>query len=72
MKKFFRLTRITCVLHQVEVQAEGLQQHDEWDATPLYYAAHAGNKDLVKYLLSVGAKCEEKVLAFVHFAQYLD
>ena len=44
------------------MHAEALQQHDDWDATPLYYAAYAGNKDLVKYLLSVGAKCEEKVL----------
>lgn len=45
------------------MQAEPLQQHDEWDATPLYYAAYAGNKDLVSYLLSTGAKCEEKVCA---------
>ena len=50
-----------CTVVQVEVQAEALQQHDDWDATPLYYAAYAGNKDLVKYLLSRGAKCEEKV-----------
>lgn len=42
------------------MQAEPLQQHDEWDATPLYYAAYAGNQDLVSYLLSTGAKCEEK------------
>lgn len=50
------------------MQAEPLQQHDEWDATPLYYAAYAGNKDLVKYLLSTGAKCEEKVCMHVmHF-----
>ena len=50
---------------QVEVQKEALQQHDEWDATPLYYAAYSGNKELVKFLLSVGAKCEEKVLCHV-------
>ena len=50
------------------MQAEGLQQHDEWDATPLYYAAYAGNKELVTYLLSVGAKCEEKVLVPVRCA----
>lgn len=62
--------RVLCI--KVEVQAEGLQQHDEWDATPLYYAAYAGNKELVKYLLSVGAKCEEKVLAHIHLAQRLD
>ena len=54
----------------MEVQAEALQQHDDWDATPLYYAAYAGNKDLVKYLLSVGAKCEEKVLTPTLCARY--
>ncbi|KAL3148881.1 Ankyrin repeat and BTB/POZ domain-containing protein 1 [Trebouxia sp. C0010 RCD-2024] len=51
---------IETVRYLVEVQAETLQQHDDWDATPLYYAARAGNKELVKYLLSVGARCEEK------------
>ncbi|DBA74292.1 hypothetical protein WJX77_001158 [Trebouxia sp. C0004] len=51
---------IETVRYLVEVQAEALQQHDEWDATPLYYASYAGNKELVKYLLSAGAKCEEK------------
>ena len=49
------------VAYQVEVQAETLAAHDDWDATPLYYAAYSGNKELVKYLLSVGARCEEKV-----------
>ena len=44
------------------MQADALQQHDEWDATPLYYAAYSGNKELVKFLLSVGAKCEENVV----------
>ncbi|DBA91958.1 TPA: Ankyrin repeat and BTB/POZ domain-containing protein 1 [Trebouxia sp. C0005] len=51
---------IETVRYLVEVQAEALQQHDEWDATPLYYASYAGNKELVKYLLSAGARCEEK------------
>jgi ankyrin repeat protein len=46
---------------QVEVQLASLNQHDARDATPLYYASFVGNHDMVQYLLSKGAKCEEKV-----------
>ena len=47
---------------QVEVQGCQLQQHDDWSATPLYYASLTGHQKLVKYLLKRGARCEQKVL----------
>lgn len=30
---------------------------DQWDSTPLYYACLCGHKDIVEYLLSIGARC---------------
>lgn len=51
----------TCNNIQVEEQHVSLQQRDDWDATPLYYASFTGNQELVKYLLGKGATCEEKV-----------
>ncbi|KAK9820046.1 hypothetical protein WJX72_005458 [[Myrmecia] bisecta] len=48
------------VRYLVEVQAVSLQQHDAWNAPPLYYASLCGHEHLVRFLLSRGAKCEEK------------
>lgn len=43
----------------VEVLGTDVNAVDEWNSTPLYYACLAGHIDVVKYLIEMGAECEE-------------
>lgn len=57
-------TDVTRTLHvfQVEVEGLGVDQRDEWDATPLFYASLRGDLKMVAFLLENGSRCEEKVI----------
>ncbi|XP_007888532.1 ankyrin repeat and BTB/POZ domain-containing protein 1 [Callorhinchus milii] len=49
------ISRVRYLVEQRDVE---LNVKDKWDSTPLYYACLCGHEDLVRYLLSNGAKCE--------------
>eukprot|EP01025_Chloroclados_australasicus_P038639 TRINITY_DN3989_c0_g3_i1.p1 TRINITY_DN3989_c0_g3~~TRINITY_DN3989_c0_g3_i1.p1 ORF type:complete len:504 (-),score=46.41 TRINITY_DN3989_c0_g3_i1:605-2023(-) len=48
------------VKYLIEIQGEAAHQFDEWEATPLYYAALCGHVQIIEYLLASGARCDEK------------
>ena len=58
-KKIY-LQQITCLRSRylVEKKEVNLNVRDVWDSTPLYYACLCGHHELVKYLLSEGARCD--------------
>ena len=43
----------------IEVHGKDVNQINEWNANALFYAAHGGHLDVVKFLLQSGAVCEE-------------
>lgn len=49
------LQKLKYLVEQKEIE---LNVRDKWDSTPLYYACLCGHKDVVKYLLENGARCE--------------
>lgn len=55
-----RVGDLTRARFLVEVDGVDVTQYDRWQATPLYYAALCGNVEMVRYLLTAGASCEEK------------
>ncbi|XP_063797251.1 ankyrin repeat and BTB/POZ domain-containing protein 1 isoform X2 [Pseudophryne corroboree] len=46
------------IRYLVEQRDVELNVRDKWDSTPLYYACLCGHEELVRYLLSNGARCE--------------
>eukprot|EP01026_Neomeris_dumetosa_P046354 TRINITY_DN3944_c0_g1_i1.p1 TRINITY_DN3944_c0_g1~~TRINITY_DN3944_c0_g1_i1.p1 ORF type:complete len:483 (+),score=50.95 TRINITY_DN3944_c0_g1_i1:48-1451(+) len=48
------------VRYLIEIQGQAAHQHDDWEATPLYYAALCGHQEIITYLLANGARCDEK------------
>ncbi|CAE1273634.1 ABTB1 [Acanthosepion pharaonis] len=42
----------------VELKDVDINARDNWDSTPLYYACLCGHKEIVKFLLERGARCE--------------
>ncbi|KAI0233742.1 Ankyrin repeat and BTB/POZ domain-containing protein 1 [Lamellibrachia satsuma] len=49
---------IARVKYLVDEKEVDLGVRDSWDTTPLYYACLCGHRELVKYLLDNGARCE--------------
>ena len=47
------------LLEACSVEADA---HDEWQATPLFYASLCGHADVVRILLRAGAKCEVRMV----------
>jgi len=47
------------VTYFTEVEGVKLNQRDQWDGTPLYYACLGGHPHVVQYLLDKGARCQE-------------
>ena len=43
----------------IEVKGKDVNQINEWNANALFYAAHGGHIEVVKFLLQAGAVCEE-------------
>jgi ankyrin repeat/BTB/POZ domain-containing protein 1 len=50
---------IEAVSYLLQVKGLNINRRDKWSSTPLYYAALCNHIDLVKFLLSKGARCEE-------------
>ncbi|KAK9797377.1 hypothetical protein WJX73_007493 [Symbiochloris irregularis] len=48
------------VRYLVEVRATPVHQFDDWDASPLYYASFCGHEEIIRYLFTQGARCEQR------------
>ncbi len=51
------------VAYLLEVCGAEADAQDEWQATPLFYAALCGHTEVVRLLLRAGAKCEVRLVA---------
>jgi ankyrin repeat protein len=51
------------VAYLLEARGAEADAHDDWQATPLFYAALCGHTDVMRLLLRAGAKCEVRLRA---------
>jgi ankyrin repeat/BTB/POZ domain-containing protein 1 len=58
--EYARVGDINLCRYLVEIKKVDVNEVNEWNASPLYYAAHGGHIELVSYLLGHGAICEEQ------------
>ncbi|CAG0917705.1 unnamed protein product [Notodromas monacha] len=49
------LMRVRTLVEKKEID---VNVRDKWDSTPLYYACLCGHREVVLYLLEIGARCE--------------